>query len=108
MDAISWQFAVGSWQKPVLLPTANCPLPTVPRYMIATIASRGAVRTYTRRMMKWKLLALVLAIVAAPLFADETKPAPDKEKEKPAEAAPAKFVRQHHYRAGNADVAYTT
>jgi len=76
--------------------------------MIATIASRGVARPYTRLMMKWKLLALVLAIVAAPLFADETKPAAEKEKEKPAEAAPAKFVRQHHYRAGNADVAYTT
>jgi len=57
-------------------------------------------------MKMWKLLAFVLALAALPLVADDAKPA---EKAKDKEEAPAaKFVRQHHYRAGGGDIAYTT
>ena len=56
-------------------------------------------------MMKWKFLAIAALAIAMPLFADEAKPA---DKEKPKEEPPAKFVRQHRYRAGAADIAYTT
>src|SRR3954454_18441226 len=58
--------------------------------------------------MNRPIFALLLALAVSPLFADEPKDKPPADKEKAAVEAPAKFVKQHHYKVNGADVPYTT
>jgi carboxypeptidase C (cathepsin A) len=61
--------------------------------------------------MKLRLAAILLSLtIGVPTFGQDAKPADKPAEKPPAEkpAEPAKFVKQHKMRIGNADFAYTT